>query len=259
VAERRRPLAAISTQYARNGPLVDESREYTGLVARGLGRGARRQLLVNENGLRRATYKARRNIFEALEARFADERRAADLGLLVELPAGRRAFDVGALLEVARHDSLIGEFLGFMVARIGQSWSLIDANYFLDDLNRRTGVVRRWAPSLQKRAVSSLNSLPDAFEIWERRAGPTVTPIEMPSELAAIVIQERLADALPPLHAPEFAMLGLQRDAVVQLLWTCARRRWFTVDVVGDVVKIDPEFDSAASLLRARLTEAAGL
>lgn len=257
MAKRRRPLAAISTQYARNGPLVDESREYTRLVARGLGRAERRQFLVIENGLRRATYKARRNIFEALEARFADERRAADLGLLVELPAGRRAFDVGALLELARHDTLIGEFLRFLVARIGQSWSLIDSKYFLDELNRRSGVVRRWAPSLQKRAVSSLNSLPDAFDIWERRAGPTVTPIEMPPELSAIIIQERLTDTLPPLHAPEFAMLGLRRDAVVQLLWTCARRRWFTVDVVGDVVNVDPEFDSTASMLRAGLTQVA--
>jgi hypothetical protein len=212
---------------------------------------------VIENGLRRATYKARRNIFEALEARFADERRAADLGLLVELPAARRAFDVGILLELARHDKLIGEFLRFLVARIGQSWSLIDANYFLDDLNRRSGVVRRWAPSLQKRAVSSLNSLSDAFDIWERRAGPLVTPIEMPPELAAIIVQERLIDALPPLHAPEFAMLGLQRDAVVQLLWTCARRRWFTVDVVGDVANVDPKFDSTASMLRHGLMEAA--
>ena len=256
MAQRRRPLATISTQYARNGPLVDESREYTRLVARGLRRAERRQFLVIENGLRRATHKARRNIFEALEARFADERRAADLGLLVELPAGRRAFDVGALLELARHDKLIGEFLRFLIARIGQSWSLIDANYFLDDLNRRSGVVRRWAPSLQKRALSSLNSLPDAFDIWERRVGPTVTPIEMPPELAAIIVQERLIDALPPLHAPEFAMLGLQRDAVVRLLWTCARRRWFTVDVVGDVANIDPEFDSTASMLRAGLTEA---
>jgi hypothetical protein len=59
----------FSTQYARNGPLISESREFVQLLAKGLSRKERRELLVLQNRLARRTYKSRRNIFEQLEAR----------------------------------------------------------------------------------------------------------------------------------------------------------------------------------------------
>jgi len=251
MAASRHPLATISTQYARNGPLLEEAREYVRLVARGLNRAERRETLVIENGLHRHTYKARRNIFEALEARFSDARRARNLGVLTLEAAPSRAFSLGALVELARHDALMNKFLEFLVRHIGSPWRSIDARYFLEELERQTGAVRGWAPTLQRRAVSALNSVPRVFELWGARVGPDIPEVELPVELFATIVHERISDTKSAWNAPEFRMLGLKHRAVVDLSWACARRKWFTVDVVGDIVTLEPSFGDLATMLAA--------
>ena len=238
----------ISTQYARNGPLLEESQQFTRLVSAGVARDARREVLLVENALGRPTHKTRRSIFEALEQRFADERRARHLGILSTVPGQARNFGMGVLLEIARHDELVGEFLAFIGARVGQPWSLIDAQRFLEELDGRDAAVRSWAPSIQKRAVSSLNSISSHFQLWRSRVGARVAPIELPNELVAIIAFERLLDGEPVIYAPEFAMLGVRREAIVEALWSCARRGWYAVDTIGDVVHVEPKVDSIRAM-----------
>lgn len=251
MADRSRPLARISTQYARNGPLLSESREYVRLVARGLQKEERRRVLVLENGLGRQTYKARRNIFEALEARFADQRRAADLGLLSLSSAPSKAFSVGALIELARHDLLIQKFVSFLVRHIGLPIGMIDARRFLDELDTEDGSAGRWSPSLRRRAESSLNAIPSHFELWSETIDGSVPAVHIPIELAALIVQERLEAGSGPINAVEFDMLGLRAAEVIELLWACARRNWFSVDVVGNVVRVEQKFKDLSSLLDA--------
>jgi hypothetical protein len=184
--------------------------------------------------------------------RFSDERRAANLGMLSMNPSGLRAFNVGAFLEIALHDQLICEFASFLVACIGQPWALLDASYFLDDLDRRLSVVRTWAPSLQKRAISALNSMPGMFGLWAERVGARVPPIQIPTELTGLIVHERLASSALPLQAREFEILGLGRQEVLESLWACARRGWFSVDVAGDVVLIESTFPSIAAMYGLR-------
>lgn len=255
--QRRSALGEITTQYARNGPLLEESRQFTRLAAAHVPRLERRRLLVDQNELGRVTYKARRNIFEALDARFADDNRAANLGLLAGLATGGRSHDIGVLLEIARHDMLIGRFLQFLTEHFGESTALVDARYFLDSLDRELGVVRGWAPSLQSRAIAALNRIPDVFRLWSNEPGSRVAVIDPPIELMGLIVQERLQEMLPPLGAREFAMLGIDRPRALDLLWACARRNWFKVDVAGDVVRLEPQFSSVAAMFGLKQSETA--
>lgn len=238
----------ISTQYARNGPLIDESQMYTRLVAAGVDREERRKILLVENGLGRPTHKTRRSIFEALEQRFADDRRASNLGVLSAVPGQARSFAVGVLMEIARHDQLVGAFLAFLAERTEQSWMQIDARLFLEKLYQRDDVVPSWAPSIQKRAVSSLNSIPRHFQLWRARVGSRVTPISLPAELVGMIVFERLSDGAPVEHAPDFATFGMRKQDIVEALWSCSRRGWFAVDVIGDVISVESKVNSVSEM-----------
>jgi hypothetical protein len=257
VKERPLPLGQFSTQYARNGPLLAEAVEFTRLVGLGLDKPQRQRLLVGDNRLGRSTYKSRRNIFEALEARFCDHRRAANLGILTQSALPFRAFSMGAFLELAKRDALIRAFLDFLIHGDGMPQSRIEAGRFLQELEARSNTIQKWAPTLRRRAVSALNALPEKFEIFSMQsADHPVTSIAFPVELAAVVVQERLEDDLSPISAPDFAAFRLSRQTIIELLWSCARREWFKVDVIGDIVHVERRFSSIDDMLIPNRAEA---
>lgn len=244
-----RSHATPSTQYARNGPLLPESLEFTRLISKCVTRAERKRILVSENRLGRHTYKSRRNIFEALEARFADHRRAANLGFLSMTTGLSRSFAMGCFLELAKHDALVGSFVRYSIEAMG-SGSATDAASFLGQLDVGSGSVNAWSPTLRRRAIASLNAISHKFQVTDGLPPAVRGELRFPVELAAIIFQERLEDNLSAVGAPEFALLNLSRNAVVALLWSCARREWFRVDIIGDVVNVERRFENAASLLQ---------
>ncbi len=231
----------LSTQYARNGPLIPESREFVRMVAAGLSRPERRQRLVVENGLARPTFKSRRNLFEALEGRFSLEQRARDLGQLSFSNASPRALMIGFLSELAETDELVKRYLHFVHAKIGEEHCYADARLFIAELAETSTVVQAWAPSLQRRAVSSLNSLPFHYGLWENTRLKLIPRPQLPLEVCGLIFSWQLDQEQSVLRAPFFETLAMRRDDILELLWACARRGWFEVEAQGDVLRVQHE------------------
>jgi hypothetical protein len=212
--------------------LIAESREFVKLVARGMSRTERHDVLVLQNGLGRRTYKSRRNIFEQLEARFLNESHARDLGVLAETAATSRTLAIGMLNELVATDDLVRTYVGFVFEHVGQERCSIDASRFIGRLSAESSEVASWAPSLHRRAASSLNSLLRHFMLNEFGERAIVTKPKLPLEVVAFLIWWQLEREASVVDAPLLRLLSFSSNEIVNLVWDCARRGWFEV-VVG--------------------------
>jgi hypothetical protein len=237
-----------STQYARNGPLLDDSRRFVSLVVDARSRIERHRLLVIENGLGRRSYKTRRNLFEALEARFADAERTAELGRFVRSNIGIRAFHLAFLAEIAKHDSLISAYLHFLIERIGYPIEVATPDRFLAELERQETLP--WSPSVRRRTVASLGMLPLHFELWSAQACGVVPAVVPPIELVAFYVQSALQRSASVARVFELESLGFSRESMVEALWSCARRGWFEVSAMAGIVHVERRFATLDALLR---------
>lgn len=238
----------ITTQYARNGALAAESRIFVRLVALGRSRTERRECLVVENQLGRRTIKTRRSIFEALESRFSDVSRARDLGELVDTAISSRALRLGFLSELAATDELVSRYLCFLSSHIGDQIDYADAGLFISTLVEQKLGVEAWAPSLLRRAVSSLNGIPYTFGVWLERRPERVPEVVLPIEVMAIHFWWQCRDGKHVLRAPFFRLVGMSEERAMRQLWDCARRGWFEVEALADVLNVRPVIAELAEM-----------
>ncbi len=239
----------LLTQYARNGPLIQESRDFVRLVAAGYSRPERRRRLVVDNALGRRSFKSRRNLFEALEMRFSEQSHARDLGVLSYSSANPRALSVGFLTELAGHDELVASYLQFVYSRIGEERRFIDARFFIAELATSSTAAATWAPSLQRRAVASLNSLPAQFGLWESPAPEIVQRPHLPLETLGLLFLWQLERNESVLSVPFLKIIAMPKGDILESLWACARRGWFEIEASGDIVRARAESGDVGVLL----------